>query len=436
MQSEEIRSFLQFLAQSPTPWHAVAALTGALEKAGWQRLEEGEAWAPAPGSRCFVARNGSSVIAFTVPRDKPRGFVITAAHSDSPTFKVKAVPELEAVRHYTRLDTEPYGGMIMSTWLDRPLSVAGRLVVREGDRLVTRLVAPDRDLCVIPNVAIHMNREVNTGYNWKPNVDLMPLWGSEAAAGTFLGVIAEEAGVPVDAIAGSDLYLVNRVPGCVWGAEDAFLSAGRLDDLECAWTCMEAFRQSEAAGHINVCCVFDNEEVGSGTRQGADSTFLSDTLTRIAAGLGFGAEETLRLLAGSMMVSADNAHAVHPNHPEYSDPVNRVWMNEGVVIKHNARQKYCTDAVSCALFAEICRRADVPVQHYANRSDLPGGGTLGNISGSHVSIPAIDIGLAQLAMHSAWETAGARDLPLMIRAIRAWYAADIVREGDGLYALR
>ncbi len=428
-------SFLSFLKKSPTAWHAVEALSERLTDAGWQRLEEADRWSLAPGGRYFVTRNGSSVIAFALPQDAPTGFTIAAAHSDSPTFKVKAVPELEAVGRYTRLDTEPYGGMIMSTWLDRPLSVAGRLAVREGGRLTTRLVAPDRDLCVIPNVAIHMNREINKGYEWKPNVDLLPLWGTADAAGSFLRVMAEAAGVEPDAVAGYDLYLVNRVPGVVWGHENAYFSAGRLDDLECAWACMEGLIAAEAKGRVNVCCVFDNEEVGSTTRQGADSSFLDDVLSRVADGLGCDAEDARRLTAGSLMISADNAHAVHPNHPEYCDPVNRVWMNEGVVIKHNARQKYTTDAISCALFSEICRRAEVPVQHFANRSDLAGGSTLGNIACSHVSVPAVDIGLAQLAMHSAWETAGAKDLPLMVKALRAAFETPLTPERDGSYVL-
>ena len=434
MDRTEVRSFLDFAAASPSAWHAVAEFAKRMEVSGWQRVDEGEHWPLQPGGRYFVTRNGSSLIAFALPEDRPGSFRITAAHSDSPTFKIKAVPELKAVGHYTQLDTEPYGGMIMSTWMDRPLSVAGRLLVREGDRLVTRLVAPDRDLCVIPNVPIHFNREVNSGYSWKPQVDLVPLWGS-ASAPSFLKVMADAAKVDPGQIAGYDLCLVNRVPGCVWGPEDDYLSAGRLDDLECAWACAEGLLGSEAKGHVNVCCIFDNEEVGSSTRQGADSSFLEDTLDRIAASLGYACEEKKQMLAGSLLVSADNAHACHPNHPELFDSVNRVWMNEGVVIKHNARQKYTTDAVTDALFSEVCRRAEVPVQHFANRSDLPGGGTLGNISNRHVSVPSVDIGLAQLAMHSAWETAGARDLPMMTKALRAFYGAQIRLERDGVYSL-
>ncbi|MBR5344746.1 MAG: M18 family aminopeptidase [Clostridia bacterium] len=429
-----VREFLDFAAASPTAWHAVETIARRMEAEGWQRIEENERWSLKPGGRYFVIRNGSSLIAFILPEDKPASFRMTAAHGDSPTFRIKAVPEMKALGHYTQLDTEPYGGMIMSTWLDRPLSIAGRLLVREGDRLVTRLVAPDRDLCVIPNVPIHFNREVNNGYTWKPQVDLVPLWGSKDAP-SLMQVIADEAGCTLEDIAGYDLCLVNRVPGCVWGPENDYLSAGRLDDLECAWACVESLLASEAKGHVNLCCVFDNEEVGSGTRQGADSSFLEDVLDRIALSLGCDNEEKKRLLAASLMVSADNAHACHPNHPELFDNVNRVWMNEGVVIKHNARQKYTTDAVTSALFSEICKKAGVPVQHYANRSDLPGGGTLGNISNRHVSVPSVDIGLAQLAMHSAWETAGALDLPLMTKALRVYYEQDITLVRDGVYRL-
>ena len=434
MMANEVREFLDFAAASPTAWHAVETLSKQLESAGYERIQEGQRWTLCAGKHYFVTRNGSSLIAFALSKEEATSYRITAAHGDSPSFRIKAIPELKALGHYTQLDTEPYGGMIMSTWLDRPLSVAGRLMIRDGNKISPRLVAPDRDLCVIPNVPIHFNREVNNGYNWKPQVDLVPLWGSEKAQ-TLLQVMAEEANCKPEDIVGFDLNLVNRVPGCVWGQEGEYLSAGRLDDLECAWACMESMISAEANGHINVCCVFDNEEVGSGTWQGADSTFLDDMLNRIAACLNKCDEEKKQMLAGSLLVSADNAHACHPNHPELFDSVNRVWMNEGVVIKHNARQKYTTDAVTSALFSEICRKADVPVQHYANRSDLPGGGTLGNISTRHVSIPSVDIGLAQLAMHSAWETAGAKDLPMMTKALRAFYTQKITMEQDGVYRL-
>lgn len=433
--TRENERFISFINSSPTAWHAVDGLAGRLQESGFTALEEGERWTLEAGGRYFVTRNRSSLIAFVLPGSAPSGMMIAAAHSDSPTFKLKMKPELGACDRYTRVNAEPYGGMLMSTWLDRPLSVAGRLLVREDGALTTRLVACDRDLCVIPNVAIHMNREANNGYAWKANVDLLPLWGGAEAAGSLLATVAGAAGVDPEAIAGHDLYLYNRVPGCVWGAREEYISGGRLDDLECAWSCTEALIAAPATDRLPVCCVFDNEEVGSGTRQGADAGFLDDVIDRICLHYGMDAADRQRLIAASLLVSADNAHAVHPNHPEYSDPANRVWMNEGVVIKHSARQKYTTDAVSCGLFAEICRGADVPVQHFANRSDLPGGSTLGNLAVRHVALPAVDIGLAQLAMHSAWETAGALDLPLMLRALTAFYAAPLTLLGDGSYRL-
>ena len=431
----ENERFLSFIDQAPTAWHAVSLLAKRLEEAGFTALNEGERWRMEAGGRYYVTRNQSALIAFILPEKAPEGMMIAAAHSDSPTFKLKMDPELGACDRYTRVNAEPYGGMLMYTWLDRPLSVAGRLVVREGGEVVSRLVRCDRDLCVIPSVEIHMNREENNGYAWKPNVDLLPLWGSEQAAGSVLACAAEAAGVDPEAIVGHDLYLYNRVPGRVWGVKDEYISGGRLDDLECAWSCAEALIAAAPTDRLPVCCVFDNEEVGSGTRQGADAGFLGDVIERVCDFYGMDAADRQRMVAGSLMASADNAHAVHPNHPEYSDPANRVWMNKGIVIKHNARQKYITDAVSCGLFTEICRAADVPVQHFSNRSDMPGGSTLGNLAVRHVAVPAVDIGLAQLAMHSAWETAGALDLPLMLRALTAFYAAPLTLLGDGRYRL-
>ena len=333
---------------------------------------------------------------------------------------------------YVQLDVERYGGMILNTWLDRPLSVAGRLAVRTQDGVRSLLVNLDEDSAVIPNVAIHMNREINTGYKYNPAADMMPLWSGGDGKGSFRARIAQAAGVAEGDIIGSDLYLYNRMPGCVWGGEGEYLSAGRLDDLECAYASLQALLTAADGAHINICCVFDNEEVGSGTKQGADSTFLSDVLRRITLSLGHDEADYMAALPRSFMLSADNAHATHPNHPELSDPVNQVYMNEGVVIKFNANQKYTTDGVSEAVFHAICQHADVPVQHFANRSDMPGGSTLGNISGGHVSVNTLDIGLAQLAMHSSYETAGTKDVDYMIRAMRAFYETEIdcLRDGD------
>ena len=415
---DHLEQFLTFVEQSPTAFHAVANLRDLLKRHGFRELREKDPWLVDAGDRCFVVRNDSALIAFTVPTGGFAPFRIAAAHSDSPAFRLKPLYEESVEGAYLRLNVEPYGGMIMSTWMDRPLSIAGRLVVREGDGIAVRLVNLDRDSVLIPNMPIHFNRDVNKGYAFNAQVDLLPLYGENDAAGRLADELAQAAGVEKDRILSHDLFLYPRQPASVWGADDAFFSCARIDDLECAWGAVTAFAESEGHDTINVCAIFDNEEVGSGSRQGADSGFLYDTLTRIGFALGATDGEIRAAAADSFMVSADNAHALHPNHPEKYDRENRVFMNRGVVIKHNANLKYTTDALSCAMFTLICEKAGVPVQHFTNRSDVAGGSTLGHISNTHVSLNTVDIGLAQLAMHSCCETAGTKDLEYLIRALR------------------
>ena len=417
---DRLEQFLNFAEQSPTAFHAVSNFRAALLKAGFTELRETDPWLVDAGGKYFVMRNDSALIAFRVPGTGFSSFRIVAAHGDSPAFKLKEDFE-DAGDHYVRLNVEKYGGMLMAPWLDRPLSVAGRLAVREGDGVGVRLVNLDRDAVLIPNQPIHFNREVNDGYKYDPQVDLLPLYGDEGAKGGLMAEIAEAAGVSREEILGHDLFLYNRERASVWGAGDAFFSCARIDDLECAWAGMTALTESTAWDTVSVCAVFDNEEVGSSTRQGADSSFLYDTLTRIGFALGASDGEIRAAVAGSFMISADNAHAVHPNHPEKFDKQNRAYMNKGVVIKHNANQKYTTDAVTSAKFALLCERAGVPVQHFVNRSDLPGGSTLGNIANTHVSMETVDIGLAQLAMHSLYETAGTKDLEYLVRALSEFW---------------
>ena len=342
---------------------------------------------------------------------------------------------------------EKYGGMILSTWLDRPLSVAGRLAVKNGNGIEGRLVNIDRDLCVIPNVAIHMNREMNKGVEYNPQVDLLPLladvsfdeydahttYDAQTASEnaeeqpeavekpTLVALAAETAGVDAETILGEDLFLYTRQEGKMIGAKGEFVLSPRLDDLQSAFALTKAFTESTPAEYINVCAVFDNEEVGSGTRQGADSTFLEDILQRIAEGLQADHSSYLRWVADSFLISADNAHAVHPNHPEKADPTNRPYLNGGIVIKYHGSQKYTTDGISAARMKDYCERAKVPYQTYANRSDIAGGSTLGNISTAHVSVSSVDIGLPQLAMHSAVETAGMKDTEYAVRALKEFW---------------
>lgn len=433
--SKDVKDFLSFISASPTAFHAVRAISDELDRNGFIRLRECEMWQLKPGSRYYVTRNGSSVIAFDLPADEMTAFRITASHSDSPCFKLKAVCEETAAGCYTRLNVEPYGGMLMSTWLDRPLSIAGRVLVRDGNRLESRLVSLDRDTVLIPNMPIHFNREANNGYAYKPQTDLMPLYGDEKAMGGLMKEIAAAAGVPQDRIAGSDLYLYSRTPGSIWGAENSYFSCGRIDNLECAYTSMQAMISTRAKNQVNICAVFDNEEVGSRSKQGADSDFLCNAMLRIGQAYGMSDSLCRAKMAASFMVSADNAHALHPNHPDKFDADNRVYMNKGVVIKHNANQKYTTDGVSSAVFEEICRRAGVPVQHFNNHSDIAGGSTLGNLSNAHIGMNTVDIGLAQLAMHSAYETAGTRDIMYMTDALCAFYSTEIVMTDDGAFEL-
>lgn len=427
--------FIDFVRRSPSAFHAVQAICETLSAEGFTELPEAAPLAVAPGGKYFVTRNRSSVIAFAVPACGFAPFQIVASHSDSPTFKLKPIAEDAAADHYIRLNVERYGGMIMSTWLDRPLGIAGRVLIHENGRLHTRLVDLERDAALIPNMPIHFNREVNDGYKFNPQVDLLPLYGDIGAKGGLLHELAALCGVAPEAVVSSDLFLYNRTPGSVWGAQSEFFSCPRIDDLECAYTSLQAFLSAKNARRISVCAVFDNEEVGSGSKQGAHSTFLSDVLLRVGAALGASDAQTRAAMLSGFMVSADNAHAVHPNHPEKYDAGNRTFMNGGVVIKHNANQKYTTDAVSDAIFSRICANVGVPVQHFSNRSDILGGSTLGNISNAHVSLNTVDIGLAQLAMHSSYETAGTQDIGHMIRALRAFYETEIVMLADGEYEL-
>ncbi|MBP3426920.1 MAG: M18 family aminopeptidase [Clostridia bacterium] len=432
---KSVQNFIRFISASPSAFHAVQSLCDMLDAKGFARLDEHKPFAVVPGGKYYVTRNRSSVIAFAIPEGGLSHFQIAASHSDSPTFKLKPFSEEVVCSKYLRLNVERYGGMIMSTWFDRPLSIAGRAVVREGGRLVTRLVDLGRDAVLIPNMPIHFNREVNDGYKYNAQVDLLPLFGGADAKGALAAQVAEACGAQAQDIVGYDLFLYNRMPGSVWGAQNEFFSCPRIDDLECAYASAEAFLAAVPQGHVNVLAVFDNEEVGSGTKQGADSSFLADVLSRACAALGMDESAQRAAFSASFMVSADNAHAVHPNHPEKYDADNRTFMNGGVVIKHNANQKYTTDAVSCAIFSQICSAAGVPVQQFSNRSDVLGGSTLGNIANAHLSMNTVDIGLAQLAMHSAYETAGCEDLDHMIRALTAFYNAQIETCADGEYLL-
>lgn len=422
-----VHSLLHYIRKSPVCFQAVDTLASMLEDAGYVRLTEG-GWTLKPGSRYYTVRNGSSLIAFRIPTGQPKGFLLSASHSDSPCFRLRERGELNGA--YTRLAVERYGGMINDCWLDRPLSVAGRVLVKQGSRIETRLVDLEKDTVLIPRVAIHLNREANNGYKYDPARDLVPLYGGADAKGGLQKEIAEKAGCTPEEILVSDLFVYNNQAGVVWGPEGEFVSAPRLDDLACAFGCAQGFLLAAETDAIPVLGVFDNEEIGSSTKQGAASMLLPDTLWAICEALGLQQADYRRMLTQSFMLSCDNGHALHPNHPELSDSKDAPVMNGGVVIKHSPN--YTTDAVSAAVFAEICSRADVPVQHYSNRPDLAGGSTLGNIANTKVGVRTVDIGLAQLSMHSCFETAGSRDVEYFVRAVQAFYGTGLTMEDDAV----
>ena len=419
---KKTKALMAFLDASHSVYHAAAYLAKTLEDAGYTRIYEGEKWTLQPGGKYYLSRGGTAVMAFRIPKKTPTGFLMSASHSDRPTFKVKENAQLCGT--YTRLATEKYGGMLMATWLDRPLSIAGRAMVETENGVESKLVDIDRDLLLIPNVAIHMNRSANEGFKWNPAVDMLPLLGGKNAKGKLEKLLEKAAG---GKILGHDLYLYIRQKAAVWGMDKEYLSAAALDDLACAWCCAQGFLNAKEGASIPVLCVFDSEEVGSSSLQGAASRLLQTTLSRICEALQL--DEQV-LLSNSFMISADNGHAIHPNHPEYADATNAPVLNEGVVLKFNASQRYTTDGVSAALFRKVCRKANVAVQTYCNRADIPGGSTLGNISLSQVSVPTVDIGLPQLAMHSCYETIGVQDAIDLESAMAAYYGCALTVAGE------
>jgi len=425
--NNRIQNLCDFLNASHSLYHAVSHLEGMLTEAGYIRLYEHKPWNLAPGGKYYLIRGGTALMAFRIPAGKPAGFLLSASHSDRPCFKVKENFSLAGT--YTRMAVERYGGQLMSTWLDRPLSIAGRVTVETDDGIEAKLIDLNRDLLLIPNVAIHMNRSVNDGYKWNPAVDLLPLVGSKEAAGKLESLLEQEAG---GKILGHDLYLYVRQKASIWGIDEEYISSPALDDLECAWGCTRGFLAAEESGSVPVLCVFDSEEVGSGSVQGAASVLLPDMLRRICEAMHWNMD---CLLAQSFMISADNAHAIHPNHPEYADPTNAPVMGQGIVLKYNASLSYCTDGVSAAIFRKVCAKANAKVQTYCNRADIPGGSTLGRISLGKVSIPTADIGLPQLAMHSSYETAAVADAIALEDAMTAYYSSTLEATGTG-YTLK
>ena len=425
---EILKDLMNFLDSSVTMFHAINECEKVLKDSGYIYLPENEKWNIRAG-KYYTKRNSSSLIAFDIANGDYH-FQISAAHSDSPTFKLKDRPIIES-NGYLKLNVEAYGGMIDATWLDKPLTLAGRVMVDTGCGIETRLLYIDKDLLIIPNVPIHFNREINKGFAFNNQVDMLPVFSAgNLSEADFDKMLAKELGVKPEAILAKDLYLVNRQKATVIGYDNELISSGRLDDLECVYTSLLGFIEAMNNDHINVFAVFDNEEVGSVTKQGAMSTFLVSTLNRINKALGKSDEDYYRAIAKSMLISCDNAHAIHPNHPELFDVKNRPVLNKGIAIKESANQKYTTDAFSRAVLKKILDNNNIPYQTFANRSDIVGGSTLGNLSNTEVSMNAVDIGLPQLAMHSAYETAGAKDVEYAIEALRAFFETNIDIKDD------
>ena len=423
-----LRGLMDFLDSSVTMFHAINECEKVLQRSGFTYLPENEKWNINKG-KYYTKRNSSSLIAFDIAEGDYH-FQISAAHSDSPTFKLKDRPVIEA-NGYLKLNVEGYGGMINATWLDKPLTLAGRVMVNSDKGIETRLLHIDRDLLIIPNVPIHFNREINKGFAFNNQVDMLPILSAgNLKEADFDNILAKELGIEAEAILAKDLYLVNRQKAAIIGFDNELISSGRLDDLECVYTSLRGFVEAENKNHINVFAVFDNEEVGSVTKQGAMSTFLASTLDRVNTALGKSKEEYYRAIAKSILISCDNAHAVHPNHPELFDVKNRPVLNQGIAIKESANQKYTTDAFSRAILKKILEKKNIPYQTFANRSDIAGGSTLGNLSNTVVSMNAVDIGLPQLAMHSAYETAGAKDVVYAFETLKAFFEANIDIKDD------
>ncbi len=433
-------NLFEFIEQSPNPYFAVKEMRGILSDAGFKELSEADRWELGEG-KYFVTRDGSSLIALVIPKADFKGFNIIASHSDSPAFKIKTNAQITVDGAYNKLNTEKYGGMILSTWFDRPLSVAGRILVRTEGGIETRLVNLDRDLLTIPSLAIHMDRSSNEGHKYEVQKELLPLLsgadsdkdGKDEKKDIFKELIAAKARVEAEDILDADLFLYNREKPVVFGAGSEFISAPRLDDLQCVYGSLMGILEAEPSDSVAVHAVFNNEEVGSETKQGAASSFLSDVIRRISFAFGRDEEDIMRSMTSSFMVSADNAHAMHPNYTEKTDPTNKPRLNGGIVIKYNANQHYTTDAVSGAVMRALCEKAQVPVQEYVNPSDIPGGSTLGSIATTRLSMNTVDIGLPQLAMHSAYETAGTMDTEAFVKMAKTFFSATISYEGNGKY---
>ena len=424
---------LEFINESPTAYHAVNTVKKMLYENGFKELKESEAWNLNKGDKCYVIKNDSAIIAFEIGNGEieEEGFRLIGAHTDSPCFKVKPAPEMLVENKYVKLNTEVYGGPILNTWFDRPLSLAGRVTLK-GDtpfNPVTKLINTNKPLLVIPNLAIHMNRNVNEGYAINKQKDTLPLLGfiNENLEGNkerigILEIIKSQLKVEKEDILDFDLFLYEHEKGCLLGLNEELISASRLDDLWMVFSGVKALLESKQNKATKVMVCVDNEEIGSLTSQGANSSLLKNILERITLSLGKNKEEFFRAIANSIMISADLAHAVHPNQSEKHDPTNRPVLGNGPVIKMSASGSYSTDSYASAIFQGLCKEANVPCQKFVNRSDVRGGTTIGPITSADLSIPVIDMGAAIIGMHSIRELASVKDNEYTIKAFTKFFS--------------
>lgn len=425
MEKKVTQSLFKFIQASPSPAHAVETAVKELQEKGFEELFETEVWTLKPGGKYYFVRGKRSLAAFTYPGKTYQSYSVIAPHGDSPCFRVKESPEQHIQGQYTTLNTEIYGGMPLHLWLDRPLSMAGLVMVKEDHFIRTSLVNLQEKRFLIPSLAIHQNRDINNGFKWNPQTQMLPLFGGGKA--NFKALLAEKLGVQKENILAHELYLYNAEQPTLYGEKEEFAASPKLDDLQCVYAALQAFKMAKNSLNVNVFMIFDNEEIGSMTRRGADSDLLSSLLARIAYASDKTPEEQAAAIAGSFMLSADNGHAMHPLYPEKGDPTNPCYLGGGPLLKINAR--YATDLISAGVFRTLCEKANVPVQQFFNRSDVSGGSTLGNISTSHVSMHTVDIGAPQLSMHSPYESTGTSDTLSLIKAMSEFYHSVIHWKG-------
>lgn len=410
-------NMLDFIYESPTQFNAVEVSAEMLEKNGFEKLNPKENWKLEVGKKYYTTKNSSALVAFKVNSDKveKEGFRIIGSHTDSPGFRIKPNAEIESCGAYLKLNTEGYGGMILSTWLDRPLAMAGRVFLRGENpfKPVEKIVNINKPVCIIPNLAIHMNRSINDGYKYNKQTDMLPLVGlinEQLEKDNYMvKLLAAELNVEVEEIIDFDIFLYEYEKGCFTGANGEFISTGRLDNLSMYYSSVEALLDSNSKSGISIAVGFDNEEVGSSTKQGADSNMLLNILERICISLGKDRQQFFEAIENSFIISSDLAHAVHPNVNGMADPTNRPVMGKGPVIKVHAGQAYTSDGYSISVYKEICRECGVEYQEFVNKSDQRGGSTIGPISSTHIDIPSVDIGAPILSMHSIRELGCSED---------------------------